>query len=451
MTKRGLLATSLLVLLTPQTSRAQGVAVDHKEIKCIVAGKYTRVTSCFEPQTALARGRAYFRAAGTQPWYFVEFKADTPCFSTFFPKAKPDIKNVEYYVEGLGRDSNPNRTADFDPIVVKREEDCKDRPVAPFANKATVVVGALAGGPAVPAGFIITAGVGTTAIIAGSAGAAAVVGAAVAVGGGGNNPGGPPPPPPPPPSVTPPTQPPPTSGPPPTAAYQFVPVFAISPDPPVGTEPYKVTFDMCDSKGEALKFRFDFDGDGVTDLSGTACSASRFYSTGGVSASGGAPPPPPTPTTLKPRKAFYLTTMRVNDDRGNNASQNNTVEVVEALKADDESSAPVRRLAWSSELDLEGGSGQVVVNGSSAVFAPKGRSTAVAVGRRGENRVEALVVQGAGKAGTWRFELGGTTSFRSGSLRIVAGEVALVTADAVVFHLTGKPGERVVFTFRTEE
>jgi hypothetical protein len=93
----------------------------------------------------------------------------------------------------------------------------------------------------------------------------------------------------------------------------------------------------------------------------------------------------------------------------------------------------------------------VVVNGSAAVFASKGRSTAVAVGRRGENRVEAMVVQGAGKSGTWRLELGGTTSFRPGSLRVVAGEVALVTADAVVFRLSGKPGERVMFTFRTEE
>ena len=75
----------------------------------------------------------------------------------------------------------------------------------------------------------------------------------------------------------------------------------------------------------------------------------------------------------------------------------------------------------------------------------------VKVKGKGENRVEALVVQGAGQPGTWRLELGGTTSFRAGSLRIVAGEVALITADAVAFRLTGKPGERVVFTFRTDE
>ena len=109
--------------------------------------------------------------------------------------------------------------------------------------------------------------------------------------------------------------------------------------------------------------------------------------------------------------------------------------------------APTRRVGFSSQLDVPGGSGQVVVNGSSAVFAGAGRSTAMAVGRRGENRIEAQLVQGAG-AGQWRFELGSTASLEPGSLRVVAGNVALVTGDAVVFRLSGRPGERIVFTFR---
>ena len=83
------------------------------------------------------------------------------------------------------------------------------------------------------------------------------------------------------------------------------------------------------------------------------------------------------------------------------------------------------------------------------MFAGKGRSSAVATGRRGENRIEAQLVQGSGRPGTWRFELGSTASFEAGSLRVIAGEVAQITGDAVVFRLKGQPGERVVFTFRT--
>jgi hypothetical protein len=89
-----------------------------------------------------------------------------------------------------------------------------------------------------------------------------------------------------------------------------------------------------------------------------------------------------------------------------------------------------------------------VVNGEAAAFAAGGRSTAALRGRRGENRVEGHLVRGGG-AGTWRFELGTTASLEPGSLRVIAGEVALLTEDALVFKLSGRPGERVVFSFRT--
>jgi hypothetical protein len=68
-------------------------------------------------------------------------------------------------------------------------------------------------------------------------------------------------------------------------------------------------------------------------------------------------------------------------------------------------------------------------------------------GRRGENRVEAQLVQAAG-AGQWRFELRGD-ALQAGSLRVVAGEVLQVSSDAIVFRMSGKPGERIVFTFKS--
>jgi hypothetical protein len=57
-------------------------------------------------------------------------------------------------------------------------------------------------------------------------------------------------------------------------------------------------------------------------------------------------------------------------------------------------------------------------------------------------------VEGTG-GGSWRFELAGTEGLQRGSLRVVAGDVALVTDEAIVFRLAGRPGERIVFTFRT--
>ena len=121
---------------------------------------------------------------------------------------------------------------------------------------------------------------------------------------------------------------------------------------------------------------------------------------------------------------------------------------VNAIRLNREGAA-ARRLAWSTQLDVPNANGQVVVNGATAVFSGPGRSNAVAVGRRGENRIEAQLVQAGGKPGTWRFELAATSSLEPGSIRVVAGDVALVTGDAIVFQLKGTPGERVVFTFLT--
>ena len=101
---------------------------------------------------------------------------------------------------------------------------------------------------------------------------------------------------------------------------------------------------------------------------------------------------------------------------------------------------------WVSQLDVPGGRGQVVLNGNEALFPATGRVPLSARLRSGDNRVEAQLVQAQGRAGLWRFELAGESTV-AGSLRVIAGEVALVTTDAVVFRLKGQPGERVVFTF----
>ena len=105
--------------------------------------------------------------------------------------------------------------------------------------------------------------------------------------------------------------------------------------------------------------------------------------------------------------------------------------------------------AWTSDLTVPGGRGQVVMNGGDAMFpAAGGRVILTGRPRSGENRVEATLVQAAGQPGLWRFELGAEPSLASGSLRVIAGDVTLITPDTVVFRMKGRPGERVVFTFR---
>ena len=101
-----------------------------------------------------------------------------------------------------------------------------------------------------------------------------------------------------------------------------------------------------------------------------------------------------------------------------------------------------------SELDLPGGSGQVVVN-DEAAFPRAGRSALALRPRAGENRLEATLVEGRGP-GTWRFDLQSVRGLRPESLRVIAGEAAQVGGGAVTFRLRGRTGERIVLSFRVD-
>jgi hypothetical protein len=101
---------------------------------------------------------------------------------------------------------------------------------------------------------------------------------------------------------------------------------------------------------------------------------------------------------------------------------------------------------WVSELSVPGGRGQVVMDGAEAVFHAGGTETFSTPTGPGTHRFEATLVDGAGRPGTWRFDLSALGPV-PGSLRVVAGEAAVTGPAAVVFRLRGKPGERVVFTF----
>jgi len=103
-------------------------------------------------------------------------------------------------------------------------------------------------------------------------------------------------------------------------------------------------------------------------------------------------------------------------------------------------------LAWSSDLDVEGGRLQLIVNGSAAQYPDVGRAYGMSAFVDGANRVEATLVDGKGKAGVWRFEFLGS-QVADGSIRVIAGEVVGIAATSISFRLKGTPGERIAFTF----
>jgi hypothetical protein len=99
---------------------------------------------------------------------------------------------------------------------------------------------------------------------------------------------------------------------------------------------------------------------------------------------------------------------------------------------------------WESELSVEGGRGQIVIDGATVQYQDQGPQAHSLPQDTGLRQVVAQLVAGRGRPGTWTFRLG---HLRAGSLRPLAGNPTQVTADSITFRLAGNPGERVVFTF----
>jgi hypothetical protein len=106
-------------------------------------------------------------------------------------------------------------------------------------------------------------------------------------------------------------------------------------------------------------------------------------------------------------------------------------------------------VAWTSQLDVAGGAGQVVL-GMTAAYPGHGAVSGSASVRCGDGHLEAVLVRAAGRAGTWRLVLEGG-DVQPESVRPVAGDVVLATSGAVVFRVQGRAGERFVLSYRTRQ
>jgi hypothetical protein len=221
-----------------------------------------------------------------------------------------------------------------------------------------------------------------------------------------------------------------------TPAQPFNPVCRAFPTD--GNEPLLVTFDCCASTGTNLRFEWDFESDGVEDQRGV-CRTQRVYRLAGVSN---------TLATTEFTKTYDPEVIvREATADPNRVVVQFIISVTGILPLKIQPARETvagRRVSWLADLETAD-SAQIVVNGSAAVYARRGRSTGAAAGRQGLNQIEVQIVQGRG-AGRLSIDLRSMPSLVPGSLRVVAGDVVAVTDTAITFQLRGKSGERVVFT-----
>ena len=281
----------LLGLLSPSTLQAEGVAIDHATVGCVVAGQYPRLNACFAPRSGLARARVYFRVADAPPdWYYVEMASNSPCHAGILPRPKKELvgRRIQYYVDAFDRSFTESRTPEAEALVVASASECHSKlPVAPVVNSATVAVF-----PSMPAGFAggaAAAGLGAGATAALAVGGAAVVGGGVAMAAGGSGDGS---------ASTPTTTLPPVGEVPTTTVPTtttttttlvsgFSPSFRVldgstlvAGDAIVGNEPLVLRFDMCATVGP-YPMRYAVEVDGVIETNG--CNSFVTFTTASAS------------------------------------------------------------------------------------------------------------------------------------------------------------------------
>jgi hypothetical protein len=446
------------------------LTIEHHPVRCLVAGKYPQLDACIVPVDRVARARVYFRPASGTDWYYVEMKQEAGCYRGILPRPSKSLEGVEYYVAATALDFAAAQTEEYRTRVVPDGKSCRDGPVAPFVTSASVVVGGLAG--ALPAGFAVggvAAGV-TTAVVAGVVGAGAA-GAAIATGGGGGEE-----------TTTTSTTPRPTTTTTTVAPSPTTTTTTTTTTLPGGcgqdSAPPDVQFVQPQdnaSVGATIEIEVDaVDPGPVTNGIREVRLSAREQ--GGPRTATIAVVPGPGPVfraswvllpCVRPQDHWYLLAQAVDGCGRTSVDQVRVKRTKESCDmtastvtaASRAEPAPGREpgegasgsvpLVWTSELSVPGAQGQVVANGTDLAFPGPGRSQIVLPVHPGRNRVEATLVDATGREGTWRFApAAGTVS--SGSLRILAGEVAALGADAVAFRLRGRPGERVVFTFDAE-
>ena len=86
-------------------------------------------------------------------------------------------------------------------------------------------------------------------------------------------------------------------------------------------------------------------------------------------------------------------------------------------------------------------------DGTVSSYPERGRTLATARLKDGENRVEATVVESAGKVGRWTMDLSASEAIQAGTIRVLAGEIESIGVTSVTFKLKGTSGERIAFTF----
>jgi Domain of unknown function DUF11 len=142
----------------------EDVDIQPDRIECWPVDEFLILHSAFVPPEEVQSAKFYFRSAAYPDYYFVDLAVSAGEGEAVAPKAKPDTKEVTFYLEVVTPSFGAVRTLEK-TVPVASASECKRRnPAAMFftgQNPNIAVTPARSGAPAIPPGFQIE-GISTT-------------------------------------------------------------------------------------------------------------------------------------------------------------------------------------------------------------------------------------------------------------------------------------------------
>ena len=135
------------------------LSIAHDPLKCLSTEARPLVDARVLPAAEMEQGFVYFRAAGTEDFYYVLMKPRAQAdYMGELPRPMPGIRGIDYYVQALDRESLSKKTPEYAPPVTDRNVCNDERTVTAVvtvtAPREGLTVGLTrAGQNPVPAGF----------------------------------------------------------------------------------------------------------------------------------------------------------------------------------------------------------------------------------------------------------------------------------------------------------
>src|SRR5262249_25006851 len=129
--------------------------IHHEPVGCFIAGQFPLLDAQIEPAASVARARVYFKATGSDNWYYVEMTPAEAGFVGKLPRPKLEASPIGYYLQATTPEFGESQTPEVSAIVVVDPKDCpNDKKVAAIGPPGEVTVFSAATGAALaPLGF----------------------------------------------------------------------------------------------------------------------------------------------------------------------------------------------------------------------------------------------------------------------------------------------------------